>query len=176
MRIGLVRHFKVVDDTKGLWMTSQQFDRWVEHYEQCDIAIHDNIERAKWDCCYSSDQQRAVKTAVHFYDGEIVKTALLREVNIRSITTTRLKLHRSVWLVVGRIGWLLNHSTQEEKKMTLLRAKEIIDEIESTPYSNVLVTSHGAFMTVLRRELRRRGYKGKYFFKPKNGKLYLFEK
>jgi len=68
---------------------------------------------------------------------------------------------------------LLNHPTQEEKKMTLLRAKEIIDEIESTPYSNVLVTSHGAFMTVLRRELRRRGYKGKYFF---NGKLYLFEK
>jgi len=47
MTIGLVRHFKVVDDTKGLWMTSQQFDRWVEHYEQCDIAIHDNIKRAQ---------------------------------------------------------------------------------------------------------------------------------
>lgn len=176
MRIGLVRHFRVVDDTKELWMTSDEFNSWVKYYDQCDIAISENVERTDWDYCYSSNQQRALKTAGHLFHGEVNPTALLREVDIKAITSTKLKLPRSVWLALGRLGWLLNHPSQEEKKHTLVRVRKIIDEIESSPYNNVLVASHGAVMVVLRSELKRRGYRGSYYFKPKNGKLYLFEK
>lgn len=37
-------------------------------------------------------------------------------------------------------------------------------------------TGHGAFMKLLDRELRRRGYKGKRMINPRNGQLYVYEK
>lgn len=175
MKIGLVRHFRVADMTKTLWMTSSEFNSWVEYYDQCDIEINNIIEKMNWDLCYSSDQPRSFKTAEQFFNDKIVKTTLLREINIKAFIITKLKLHRSFWLVLGRICWLLNHASQESKQDTLLRAKRIIDEIESNDSRNILVVTHGAFMTVVRNELKRRGYKGTSFLKPQNGKVYLFE-
>lgn len=71
---------------------------------------------------------------------------------------------------------MLNHKTQERKQDTLLRAKKIIEEIEFQHNRTVLVVTHGAFMTVLRNELKRRGYIGEQFTNPLNGKVYLYEK
>lgn len=61
MKIGLVRHFKVEDSTKNLWMTSSEFNGWVEYYDQCDIKSDVFTEEIDWELCYSSDQSRAVK-------------------------------------------------------------------------------------------------------------------
>jgi broad specificity phosphatase PhoE len=177
IKIGLVRHFKVVDNTKTLWMTSSEFNSWVEYYDQCEIEIDECIEKLDWDLCYSSDQPRSVKTAELIFKDSIITTNLLREINISAaFIMTKIKLHRSFWLVLGRVGWLLNHVTQESKQDTLLRAKRVIDEIELKQNRNILVVTHGAFMRVLRNELIRRGYIGDNFLKPLNGKVYLFER
>ncbi|SMF78897.1 Fructose-2,6-bisphosphatase [Paenibacillus uliginis N3/975] len=176
MKIGLVRHFRVVDITKNLWMTSSEFNSWVEYYEQCDIERVEFTKKIDWELCYSSDQSRAVKTAELIFKDKINTTNLLREINIKAVTKTKFKLHRSFWLAFGRVGWLLNHSTQESKQDTLLRAKRVVDEIELNHNRTILVVTHGAFMTVLRNELKRRGYIGDQFFKPLNGKVYLYER
>ncbi|MCR8656690.1 histidine phosphatase family protein [Paenibacillus endoradicis] len=176
MKVGLVRHFSVVDITKALWMTSSEFNSWVEYYDQCDIKSDEFIEKIYWDLCYSSDQPRSVKTAELIFKDKIITTNLLREIHIKAILQTKFKLHRSFWLILGRVGWLLNHSTQESKQDTILRAKRVIDEIELNDNSNILVVTHGAFMTVLSKELKRRGYIGDNFLRPLNGKVYLFER
>lgn len=175
MKIGLVRHFKVMDDSKNLWMTSSEFNNWVEYYDQCDLKAAEGVEEHDWEACYSSDQLRALKTAKQLFDGKIQITELLREIGIHAYMQKPIKLHRSMWLIFSRLGWLFNHRSQEAKRHTLLRAQRIINEIEQSQHSSILVVSHGAFMTVLRDELKRRGYKGPAFLKPVNGKVYLFE-
>lgn len=84
----------------------------------------------------------------------------------------------NLWMMFGRIAWFFSHKSQSESKsQTLQRAKIIIDKIEKNyPNSKVLVVSHGAFMKVLFKELKCRGYVGKLKMKPKNGELYLFER
>ncbi|CAM3279275.1 MULTISPECIES: histidine phosphatase family protein [Paenibacillus] len=176
MKIGIVRHFKVVDDSRGRWMTSTDFNHWVEHYNQCSIQVPESSVGLKWDICYSSDQSRAVKSAEHLFIGSIIRTDLLREIEIQACINTNVRLHRSFWLILGRIGWLLNHASQENKRDTLHRAKRIMDEIESNESRNILVVTHGAFMTILKKELKRRGYKGEPFMKPENGRVYIYER
>lgn len=176
MKIGLVRHSKVIDTTTKRWMTSADFDRWVKHYDTSEVYGTDTIPNGDWDCCYSSDQQRAVTTAGILYQGEINQTELLREISICSVASSNWRLHHIIWLALARLGWLVNHSSQEAKASTLMRAKKIIDQIELQSGDSTLVVSHGAFMGVLRKELRRRGYRGAYFFVPVNGKIYLFTK
>lgn len=176
MKIGLVRHFKVIDHTRELWMTASEFNSWVEHYDQCDLKENELVHPVNWERCYSSNQLRAAKTAQHIFKHELVITDLLREVSLNAVTDKNIKLHRLMWLASGRIAWMLNHVSQEGKQDTLLRAKTIIDEIEQQQDRNVLLVSHGAFMRVLKAELKSRGYTGAPFLIPRNGKVYLYEK
>jgi len=177
MKVGLVRHFRVMDSSKTNWMNSSDFDNWVQYYNRCDVVYQEHPEKQlAWNVCYSSDLSRAVKTAESLYGGEIIKTDLLREIDVGAIVHTNLKFHRSIWLAAGRMGWLFNHPTQESRRDTLSRAKKIIDLIEAGHYGNILLVSHGAFMTVLRNELIARGYQGDRLIKPVNGKVYFFEK
>lgn len=41
MKIGLVRHFKVMHKHDRKWMTSDQFNAWVEAYNNADIEDTD---------------------------------------------------------------------------------------------------------------------------------------
>ncbi|MCI3922157.1 histidine phosphatase family protein [Paenibacillus sp. TRM 82003] len=178
MRIGLVRHYRVMDDTTKLWMTSSEFARWVAHYNECEVeCLEPAVDDAEWEACYASDLPRAVKTAEKLYArGNLSITKLLREIETGPLFPSRWKLHRSLWLILGRLGWLVNHASQEPKAGTYARARAILDQLESNGHGNILVVTHGAFMTVLRRELRRRGFEGDKFLKPRNGKVYLFRK
>jgi len=47
---------------------------------------------------------------------------------------------------------------------------------EEDEASRALVVTHGAFMTVVQRELRRRGDVGKRFVMPRYGRVYMFRK
>nr|WP_251376991.1 histidine phosphatase family protein [Paenibacillus sp. YPG26] len=121
---------------------------------------------------------RAIHTAGTIHQGDIIITEELREIDIRPFFNRNLKLHLNMWLILGRVGWILRHRSQEDKILTMDRAKKIITMIEDRHEKNekVLIVTHGAFMTVLRRELINRGYKGGSFTKPVNGKIYKFSK
>ena len=91
---------------------------------------------------------------------------------------SRLKFHLNVWLILGRLGWLLNHQSQESKDSTFKRAQTILNDVEENnpKNQNVLIVTHGAFMTVLKRELLHRGYQGDKFTRPRNGMIYTYTK
>lgn len=179
MKIGLVRHFKVAHQPGCKRMTVDQFNEWVEIYNNSDIIPGDcDSTGHEWDVCLSSDLPRAVHTASLIYSGDVLYTEQLREVEIATTLQTGIKLHRYVWLGLGRIAWYFNHSSQPESRTsTLLRTKELIEHLERDfKASNVLLVTHGAFMKVLAQQLSLRGYRGKRIVHPRNGKLYVYEK
>jgi len=177
MRIGLMRHYKVSINNNKIWMDSVDFSNWVKEYDRSNIYINSSSNtKISWDVCYSSDLKRAIKTAEATYKGQVIKTKQLREIEINPLFDSRLRIHLNVWLILGRFGWLLNHPSQENKNSTRLRARAFLDDVEENNQENqnVLIVSHGAFMTVLKQELYRRGYKGDKFAKPQNGRIYTY--
>ncbi|UNK17001.1 histidine phosphatase family protein [Paenibacillus sp. N3/727] len=177
MRVGLVRHYKVIDHTTNYWMSSKDFTDWITQYNTADIYLQNKITtHQNWERCYSSDMIRAIRTAESIYNGDLIITDLLREIEIGPLFQSNHKLHINMWLIFGRLGWFFKHRSQENKTSTFIRAKKLLDTIEGRGDREVLIVSHGAFMTLLRRELLRRGYKGDRFTKPINGKIYTYMK
>lgn len=177
MNIGLVRHFRVDCNTKT-FMTSSDFNEWVEQYDNSD-TIENKIELGdiKWDKCFSSDLSRAVKTAKSIFSGEIIKTDLLREVLIAPIFKTNMKLPYIFWCVAGRVAWYFNQKCQiETKEVTKKRIKEFLYNIEDESNANILIVCHGFFINVLQKELKKQGFSGKTIKRPQNGTLYLYKK
>jgi broad specificity phosphatase PhoE len=179
MKIGLVRHFKVAHQPMSGRISGEQFNAWVEEYNQSNIesGVFSNSE-LNWEMCFSSDLPRAIHTATQLYTGDIIYTKQLREIEIVANSQTGIKLHHSIWLALGRIGWYMGHSSQPERRgSTLLRTQAVIERLERDfGSSNVLLVTHGAFMKVLAQQLAQRGYIGKRIFYPRNGELYLYEK
>lgn len=180
MIIGLVRHYPVKQIAKRKWMTASQFDEWVREYDEADIEPPTEIGHGQdWDVCYCSDLPRAARTAEILYDGPIRPTDQLREIGIRSIGWFRLKLHYGLWLLLARAAWMRTHKSQPESPAACrLRASRFVDWLEERhPESaRVLVVSHGAFMRTLSLELKRRGFRGRGFWKPANGRLYTYRR
>lgn len=179
MIIGLVRHFKVAYRPASVWMTSEQFQQWVLDYDRSDLLVSNfNDNQVDWEVCICSDLWRAANTAKIIYNGTIHHTPQLREIDMRSLFQTNMKLHYYLWQAFARIAWYYAHQSQtESRKETLLRAQYIVDEIEANyTGENILVVSHGAFMKYVSLELRRRGYDGISSIKPENGRLYIFTK
>ncbi len=178
MRIGLVRHFKVNCENPQFNMTSSQFEDWIRQYDEAEI-FHTDKQRTeiKWDLCYSSDFPRAVHTAEKIASCQIVETPLLREVPLTAFFKTRRKLPFPIWNLVGRLAWLVSQSSQPEtRKESRERAREFLDLISKKEKKNSLVVSHGFFLYVLAKELKRQGYKGPRKRRFENGGLYIYEK
>jgi hypothetical protein len=175
--IGLVRHYKVNQATPNKWMTSVEFENWIEQYDHSDVILKpSSINGADWDMCFSSDLSRAVKTSNHVYKDEIIYTELLREIKIHPFLQTNIKLHYKLWLLISRMSWNLRHkSLPDSKHKTMLRARDIVDQMEQLSVSSVLIVSHGALMWYIQKELRKRKYKGRMFIYPACGKLYVFQ-
>jgi len=160
-------------------MTSVQFNQWVEQYNKSDICTTGYCRNdLKWDVCLCSDLSRAFETAKIIYKGNITRTDQLREIGVQSVNHSKIRLHYNIWLFLGRVAWYISHKSQKEtRNETLLRARGIVNRIEENyRESSVLVVRHGAFMKILIQELKRRGYEGKGFINPANGRVYNFQK
>lgn len=177
MKIGLIRHFEVIHSHKH-FMTSEEFQEWANGYNTAEIRANIvNMDKTKWQSCYSSDLKRAVITAKAVYKNEIISTELLREIEISPVFNTKLRLPYILWLILGRSAWFFSHKSQGERHIdTKKRAHDFITYIIAKDNENVLIVSHGALMFYIRKELLKRGFKGPRFSKARNGYLYIFEK
>lgn len=177
MNIGLVRHFKVNCDVSFL-MTANEFIEWVKKYDNSNVVENEfTSENIKWDKCFSSDLRRATRTSERIFSGDIIKTQLLREVPIAPICKTNLKLPYIFWCISGRVAWFLQHKSQVEKKRdTLKRVNKFLDVIQEESNINILVVCHGFLISILQKEIKKRGFEGQKVRRPKNGRLYLFAK
>ena len=75
-----------------------------------------------------------------------------------------------LWNFVGRLQWFLQSSRQtESRKETIMRAKKMIKLLEEHQEDCYLIT-HGFYMRVFIKELKKQGYKIKncYFFRLSN--------
>lgn len=177
MRIGLVRHFEVINTPKK-YMTNKDFEKWVEEYDQAEIKLQSDLTKeSDWEICFSSDLPRAENTANYIFEGEVIKTELLREILIAPFTKCKIVLPHTIWLALGRIAFLFSHQSQPENvDETKNRVQKFLAEVTSLSASNVLIVTHGFLMGYIKKELIKRGFKGDNFKKPYNGRIYVFEK
>ncbi len=180
MKIGLVRHFKVI---KGLpakqWFAPAELTQWFTEYDESDVEYKEvDLGGVIWKRCYSSDIPRAVKTAEKICgSGQIVVTKDLREIHhpkFEKISTMRMPF--LVWVLLVRLTWYMNHSAYVEKRHDAQkRINSFLNRMELHG-EDVLLVCHAGLMMEMRKELTSRGYRGPRFTTPENGKLYLFER
>ena len=175
MRIGLIRHFRV-DLKKNRFMTSKEYDRYIYQYDRSNVIPNEVVIDKEWDKCYCSSLSRAITTAKTVYDGEIIITDKLIEVPSAAWRNTNIRVPYGIWALLNRIAWIRNHMSQPEgRRVTIKRINEIIDIILSEKNKNILIVSHAGTLYEIQKILIRKGFRGGYFIKPRNGKLYAFE-
>lgn len=177
MKIGLVRHFEVIQSSQKL-VSSAEFKEWVRQYDianvrQSPVDLGDN----NWDLCFSSDLPRALQTAQRICNCKIETTNCLREVPISPILNTNLRLPVPLWLGLGRMGWIFSHHSQPELRLqTTKRINGFLTQMLSLKESNILLVTHGFLMGLIRKELLNSGFRGERFVKARNGIIYVFQK
>lgn len=177
MKIGLIRHYKVLKDfpkEKRLY-SAEEVKQWFAEYDVAEIEYRkDPPKTTEWKACYSSPMSRAIKTARHLYDRDIIELEELREI-AAPVFSTRLKLPFTVWAFFIRFSNLFNKQTRAEIKQTKKKINYVLDEILKSNKEDVLIVSHAALMFYIRKELLKRGFTGPKFTIAKNGELYEFK-
>ncbi|MEA2027750.1 MAG: histidine phosphatase family protein [Campylobacterota bacterium] len=167
--IYLLRHFRV-KDTQKAWLDGKAFDAWVDAYDDMELEYLD-IELPSFDSCLVSPQNRAIRSAKHL-GIEYTIEPNLHEVEPKLFWHSRWKLSKNIWLTLGRLRWLLNMSSDETRSDTFARVHNVIKKLQESEAHNILILSHGFFIKILARELRKEGFVGDMDIKPKNGKIY----
>ena len=166
--IYLIRHFKVKDISKNR-LNSQEFNDWVKDYdnfelEYINIELPQNIDKI-----YVSSQNRAIKTAdLLKLDYKI--SDLLMEVKIEAFCKTNIKLPKWLWLSIGRVLWYFDFTSSENRNNTKKRINDFVSQINFE--ENILIISHGFFMTFLINKFKNLGFYEDTDMGIKNGKIY----
>ncbi len=177
MRIGLVRHYKVDLKRTMQGIPPAEFDVWFDAYNEAGILeVSTDLGGTAWDRCIASDLNRAIITAKDIFPGEVTIDPELREVRPYAAFKKAFRLPVMWWLVLARAGLMLGWKSQQESmKQFKMRLNRMIDKVESLG-GNTLLVAHGAVLLFMGKELRKRGYKGPHYIRPKHGMLYVFEK
>lgn len=177
MKLGLVRHFKVITNEK-IFLSSSEFAEAMQKYNNASVRSNGLIiESTDWDICFSSTLPRAVSTAEAIFEGNIVKSDLLVEVPISPFTKRNFKLPSFIWHIGSRIAWYKSHKSQQESiHGTKERIKKFYEIIKNSDYERILIVSHGYFLRMFYEEMKKKGFKGEVDVNIINGKLYTIEK
>ncbi len=175
MKIGIVRHFKV-QYKKQKYMNAEEFIQYITAYDTAGIIKNKvDINTKDWDKCYCSDMPRAIQTAQAIYKGKIIKSKLLREIDMKPWKMLKVRISAQIWGLMARLAWYMGDKSQSEsRRETRRRITTFLDALE--PEENVLIVSHGFFLITFVQELKRRGFRGEVPTKIENGKLYILEK
>ncbi|MDP3966029.1 MAG: phosphoglycerate mutase [archaeon] len=176
IKIGLMRHFKVISPKRKLFLNSKEFNNQIKIYDSKDIQKIEFPKKVKgWEKCISSDYKRAIQTAKLVYGEEFKKSKVIREVPITPAFNTSLKLPFLFWALAGRFAWLINHKSQPEgAKKTIEKIKKFVSLLPKN--GSILIVSHGFILQLIRHELIKTGFKGDWFLGAKNGKIYSYKK
>ena len=169
--IYFLRHFKVKDNSKS-WLNSEEFNQWVKSYDTFELEYNSVVLPKNIDKIYVSSQNRAIKSA-DFLNLNYKINDLLVEVPIKSFIYTKFKLPKWLWLFVGRLAWFFNLKQLETKEETNERIENFIQNLDMN--SNILIISHGFFMMLLVKKLKKIGYTENISTKMSNGKVYILE-
>ena len=170
--IYFLRHFRVKDSSSN-WLNSEEFDKWVKGYDTFELEYNDVVLPKNIDKIYVSSQIRAIKSA-DFLNLDYEIDDLLVEVPIKSFINTKFKLPKWLWLFAGRLAWFFNFKQIETKKETNKRVEDFIKNLDMN--DNILIISHGFFMMLLVKKLKKLGYSGNISSKMRNGKIYKMER
>lgn len=144
--------------------TSVAFDTACEKYDKSPIVLlsakpfqTDDTKKV-----YISELPRTYETACRlFQKRDFLQTALLNEVPLRSFADTDNEYPLWVWNVAGRLQWFLQSNRQAEcRKETIRRAQNLIELLKAHQEDCYLIT-HGFYMRVLIKELKKQGYQMK---------------
>ena len=177
MKLGLVRHFKVITKENTL-LSSDEFAKAMDYYDRAPVRGNGlKINSSDWDICYSSTLPRAVTTAESVFSGKIIKSELLIEVPIAPFTKRNIKLPSFIWHIASRIAWFKSHKSQRENiHGTKDRIKKFYEIIQNSGFNNILIVSHGYFLRMFYDEMKKNGFQGDVDVNIQNGKLYIIEK
>ncbi|OGR39729.1 MAG: hypothetical protein A2051_05140 [Desulfovibrionales bacterium GWA2_65_9] len=180
MKIGLARHYdvNVRRPGTGCLLTPRQFIEFVQAYDGATcIKPQSRLDTGQFSACLSSDLPRALHTAEHMHSGRITVTPELRELAIHPFTQRHVRLPLFLWLIFGRLAWLLSHKSQvESKRLLSQRVGRVVDAIVNSGNADILIVTHGITMYFLRKELRRRGFKGPGWRIASKGVVLLYER
>lgn len=177
MKIGLLRHFEVIISPPKS-CDSNTFNKISHLYDTCDIIpLPNKISTLDYSICYSSPLKRALETAQIVYNGEILILPDLVEVPMQAPFRTQKNLPFGLWKVLSRMGWAFNFKRMPEtRKQTDQRIERVAEIINKNNSHNILLVTHGFFITCLQGKLKKMGFKGKETLNPSNGTLYEFIK
>lgn len=179
MKIGLVRHFKVRAAYPDKLSSAEYLD-WLRLYDRLEVdPTHVDLRGISWNRCYASSLPRAYKTARAIYDGEIIQSEKIVEVDLKF--RKGLEGLRSVvdWGELSSREWRESTGVSgEDLDDTRLRVDEFLDSLETEvdPDDRILIVCHELVMTVLEGQLRRRGFEGEKTEGAENGDLFVLEK
>lgn len=178
MVLGLVRHFSVIMPEKKLFYNASDFSGAMDTYDRSPVKTNGvDLGGYEWEVCYSSSLPRAVATAKNIFAGEIIETDLIREVPMSPFTDSGILLPSFVWHIGARIAWFNNKESQPETRAeTFRRIEKFVDLLEQSGKVRILIVTHGFFMRVFTEHLAKHGFRGKIDDRPRNGRLYVYNK
>ena len=173
MTLHLIRHFKVLN-TIPIWITANEFNEWVDIYDQeplkpLDVSLPEGV-----DLILCSTFSRARRSIEMITTKEVVYLDSLVEVDPKVPWKSSFKLPKYLWFILGRVLWYRNRLEGENRVDSKERAREVLEYIKKSQRNNIFILTHGFFLKVLEKELLAQGFKGKIELKPKNGKIYTF--
>ena len=157
----MIRHEQV----DMLWdkkYDSITYDLACNKYDECPIVLsskkYSKIDDSK--TVYISELSRTYESACKlFKKRNFFKTSLLNEVPLKSFKDTNKMYPLWLWNFMGRFQWFLENDRQAESKTeTMMRAKRMIKLLEDQQEDCYLIT-HGFYMRIFIRELKKQGYK-----------------
>jgi broad specificity phosphatase PhoE len=171
--IHLIRHFKVLDEKRRFY-NSKEIDEWVKRYDISDLEFIE-VAVPKHTLSFTSSLSRAKRSA-DYLGLEYDSLPLFDEVSTKAFIDTKLRLPIWLWLGLGRILWMLDLvKKSENRSISVKRAKEAATFLIDLKEKDIVVVTHGFFMILLQRELKKSGFKGEFDSHPKNAKVYTFK-
>ena len=169
MNVTLIRHFKV-DYRWQRSYESEGYARAQREYDLADVSPQTINLPLRYDVVFVSTSKRTLQT-LRFLAGSLPYEAndLLTEVPLAPFVQTKLVLPLWLWLIMGRLQWVLNAKRQPETKSgSVARAISFLETLKSVK-GNCLIVGHGFFLRVLSRQMIAAGFIGKRIGYLRNG-------
>jgi len=169
--IRLIRHFPVNYSFNKIISGDEIARALIDYDDPTLLRIPDPVPRYSFPgALYSSDLNRARITAEMIFGKAPIQDQRLREFVFEPIIDPTIKLPEWIWGILGRY-FASKQKNESFKKPICEFLSDILSQSE-----DCTIVSHGYVMYVIRRELIRRGFKGKRFLTPRHGTVYTYTK